>query len=193
MTRAQVDQLIQELGAAGGAFPEDHGGRQPISPKTCVLLLLWTLANQESIRSVADRFNVTKSTVIRSNRRLTGVLVGPLQAKHVRWPDNAAAAASMDPSGKLPMVGAIDGCHIPISQPVENHEHYVCRKGFHSIVLQAVCQSNLTFFDLFAGYPGSVHDARVYRNSSLCEALPILCGENFLSPVTALILYRCSL
>ena len=34
-----------------------------------------------------------------------------------------------------------------------------------------MCDDNLRFLDVFAGYPGSVHDARVFRNSPLYEAI----------------------
>lgn len=37
--------------------------------------------------------------------------------------------------------------------------------------LQAVCDSDLKFLDVFSAYPGSVHDARVFKNSPLYEAL----------------------
>ena len=38
---------------------------------------------------------------------------------------------------------AIDGTHIPILAPRENHTEYVNRKGFHSIIMQAVTDCNL--------------------------------------------------
>lgn len=47
------------------------------------------------------------------------------------------------------------------------HEDYFCRKHFYSIQLQAVCDHRGVFIDIFAGYPGSVHDTRVLRNSPI--------------------------
>ena len=88
----------------------------------------------------------------------------------------------MDQTGSMKMVGAIDGSHIPISQPVKDQECYVNRKGFHSIVLQAVCDASMAFVDVFAGFPGSVHDARVFRNSPLFAALPRLCAGDSAYP-----------
>ena len=34
--------------------------------------------------------------------------------------------------------GALDGTHIPILAPADNHTDYFNRKGFHSIVMQAL-------------------------------------------------------
>lgn len=69
------------------------------------------------------------------------------------------------------VIGAIDGSHIQIRPPAENPEIYVNRKGFHSIILQAVCDYELNITHAYAGWPGSVHDARVFRRSKLMEKL----------------------
>ena len=39
--------------------------------------------------------------------------------------------------------------------------------GYPSIILQAVCDHEYRFTDCYAGWPGSVHDARVFSNSDL--------------------------
>jgi hypothetical protein len=59
--------------------------------------------------------------------------------------------------------GAIDGTHIPIISPSENHTYYVNRKGYHSVVVD----SKYLFCDTVIGWPGSVHDACVLANSEL--------------------------
>ncbi|XP_068719211.1 uncharacterized protein [Montipora capricornis] len=65
--------------------------------------------------------------------------------------------------------GAIDGTHIPIIAPKEDHTDYVNRKGYHSVVMQAVVDCNYLFRDVVIGWPGSVHDARILSNSSVYE------------------------
>ena len=65
------------------------------------------------------------------------------------------------------VIGAIDGCHIPCKQPINNANDYYNRKGFHSIILQGVCDNKARFIDIFVGMPGRMHDARVFRNSPL--------------------------
>ena len=44
---------------------------------------------------------------------------------------------------------------------------YYNRKGFYSIVLQAVIDSSGKFIDIFVGYPGSTYDSRIFHNSPL--------------------------
>lgn len=46
--------------------------------------------------------------------------------------------------------------------------------------MQAVCDSNRKIRDIFIGYPGSVHDSRVFRNSPLCQRLEEKCGQYYL-------------
>ena len=73
------------------------------------------------------------------------------------------------------VVGAVDGTHIQSPAPNSLHRSsYINRKGFASIQLQVVCDSKLRFLDICTGYPGSVHDARVYRNSPLSEKVETL-------------------
>ena len=63
--------------------------------------------------------------------------------------------------------GSIDGLHIPVSPPACNHTDYYNRKGWYSVILQAVVDHAYLFRDICVGWPGSVHDARVYANSAV--------------------------
>ncbi|XP_075768548.1 uncharacterized protein LOC142821449 [Pelodiscus sinensis] len=67
--------------------------------------------------------------------------------------------------------GAIDGTHIPIRAPEHQASWYVNRKGYFSVILQAVCDHRGQFTDINVGWSGKAHNARVYRNSSVCQRL----------------------
>lgn len=90
---------------------------------------------------------------------------------YIKWPEvreiliiQEEFAAISDFPG---VVGVIDGCHIPISAPTEYPISYINRKGFHSILLQGICNNKMQFIDVFVGICGSVHDARVWRLSDI--------------------------
>ena len=69
---------------------------------------------------------------------------------------------------KLPQcVGAIDGSHIPINAPNRNHTDYYNRKGLYSVILQTVVDHGYCFTDINVGWPGCIHDTRVFANSSI--------------------------
>jgi DDE superfamily endonuclease len=65
------------------------------------------------------------------------------------------------------VIGAIDGTYVSMSAPASQRLVYTNRKFFTSMTLQAICNEKLLFLDCFAGYPSSVHDSRVFRNSDI--------------------------
>ena len=67
--------------------------------------------------------------------------------------------------GYLQCGGAIDGSHIPIIAPQQFHMDFFNCKGWHSIILQCVVDGKYCFMDITVGWPGSVHDVRVFSNS----------------------------
>ncbi|XP_069756886.1 putative nuclease HARBI1 [Narcine bancroftii] len=63
--------------------------------------------------------------------------------------------------------GAIDGSYIRIITPSMDSLAYYNRKGWRSVVLQAVVDHRFCFSDVFVGWPGRTHDAQVLANSPL--------------------------
>ncbi|XP_065893423.1 uncharacterized protein [Dysidea avara] len=69
--------------------------------------------------------------------------------------------------GFVQCAGAIDSTHIPVRAPAMSHTDYYNRKGWYSIIVQGVVDHNYLFRNVYCGWPGSVHDARVLANSAL--------------------------
>jgi hypothetical protein len=68
------------------------------------------------------------------------------------------------------VVGAIDGTHINIKRPISQFAQvYYNRKGDYGILLQGVCDYKKKIIDVFCGEAGSMHDARLLKESSLYE------------------------
>ena len=66
------------------------------------------------------------------------------------------------------VLGAIDCTHIEILAPEKQIEaDYVNRKGRHSINVQAVCNARLEFINVFAAFPGRVHDSFIWNQSQI--------------------------
>lgn len=79
------------------------------------------------------------------------------------------------------VVGAIDGTHIPIQgMSSEDEPLFICRKGFHSINVQAVVNPDLRFTNVVCKFPGSTHDAFILQSSSLPEYVANLEDEGWL-------------
>ena len=73
--------------------------------------------------------------------------------------------------GMTQAFGCIDGTHIPIVCPSEHSHDYFCYKQFHSLSVQVVCNYKVAFMDVGCKWPGSVHNAEVFANSSVCKCL----------------------
>ena len=56
--------------------------------------------------------------------------------------------------------GCIDGTHVPLKRPPLNSQDYFCYKQYFSLNIQAICVVECK-------WPGSVHDAKVFANSSI--------------------------
>ncbi|XP_071576918.1 putative nuclease HARBI1 [Temnothorax nylanderi] len=69
------------------------------------------------------------------------------------------------------VIGALDGTYVPIKAPSKDAETYINRKMQYAITLQAICDANLKFTDCYTGYPSSVHDARIFRNSDIYHSI----------------------
>lgn len=149
--------------------------QRTVSLERKTLACIWFLGNTETYRSVADRFGVSKGTLHLYISRFSDVIQKHSILKTlISWPvlENELISISnkfQERAGFPNVVGAVDGTYIPITGPTTFRDSYICRKGFPAIQLQAVCDSSLKFQDVFCAYPGSVHDARVYRNSPLFE------------------------
>ena len=49
----------------------------------------------------------------------------------------------MRPASLESVIGALDGSHIPIKSTARDQDAYINGNGFHSVLLQAVCNHNM--------------------------------------------------
>ncbi|XP_030757991.1 putative nuclease HARBI1 [Sitophilus oryzae] len=164
-------------------------GRPTETPEKQLLVSLCMLANQEVFRSISERFDISKSTAWSYVHKVC-FLLSNHSGNFIKWPREAEAIKTMREfrrkQGFMNVLGAIDGTDIPISPPSREQNVYCNRNKYHSIILQAVCNANYIFTDVFIGYPGSTHDARVFRNSDLGQMIEE--NPNMLFPANSHIL-----
>ncbi|KAJ8962283.1 hypothetical protein NQ318_018262 [Aromia moschata] len=167
MSRESLEQLTVHV---ANHLPLRHS--VPVEKQ--VLFSVWFLAKQESFLATGDRFGISSGNGHYIFINFIGA-VCQLRHAYIQWPNQDSCneiATRIEYKYGIPgVVGAIDGTHVQIKQPTHNPIDFFNRKDIHSIILQAVCDDNLLFTDIFVGMPGRLHDARVFRNSPIYQRL----------------------
>ncbi|XP_065435678.1 uncharacterized protein LOC135978883 [Chrysemys picta bellii] len=136
-----------------------------------VAIALWKLAMPDSYRSVGNQFPVGKSTVGAAVIQVAKAITELLLLKVVTLGNVQAIVDGFAAMGFPNCGGAIDGIHIPILAPEHQGTQYINRKGYFSMVLQALVDHRGQFTNINVGWPGRVHDARIFRNTTLFKWL----------------------
>ena len=153
-----------------------------LSVQKHVAITLWFLATPVEYRTIGHLFSIARSTVCVVVHETCSVIVKVLLTRYIHFPrgdDLTNVVDGFERVWELPQyTGAIDGSYIPISAPTMNHTDYYNRKGYYSVVIQAVLDYRYLFLDIYTGWPGSVHDTRVFSHSSIYKS----CSDGTLLP-----------
>ena len=169
MSKDTFDALCSELRPY--VQRKDTKFRQAITVEGRVAVTIWRLATNAEYRTISQLFGIGRSTVGEIVLDTCGAIADHLFKKYVCFPQSDRLREVVDGFecrwGFPQVVGAIDGTHIPIIKPDNSASDYFNRKGYYSILMQAVVDFRGLFLDVYIGWPGKVHDARVLANSAL--------------------------
>ena len=145
--------------------------RCPVPVEQRIAIALWRLGTNVEYRTLSHLFGVGLSTVCCIVHQVCNAIVRILGPRYVRMPQGENLQVVVDgffQRWQFPQcTGAIDGTHIKIIAPKDNPLDYWNRKQYHSIVMQALVDHQYRFMDVYIGWPGSTHDARVLANSDI--------------------------
>ena len=83
---ASVFEMLNRLLSTSEHIPKaNRFGKPCIDTQKQIAVAIWALANQESSRQIADRFDVSMSSVSRCLRRVTKALVD-IRSDLIQWP-----------------------------------------------------------------------------------------------------------
>ena len=126
--------------------------RKAVEVEKKVGLFLYFIASTASYRTLSNLFGLSRGFVCICIRKVAAAVLRKLKPKYLsiaKGDELARMIANYKEKWGFSMcVEAIDGLHIPVSTPQQNHASYNNRKSHHSIVMQALADSNYLFLFL---------------------------------------------
>ena len=124
-----------------------------------------------SVGKISRHFGVAEGTVELYTRRSMAAILS-LEKQLVKWPSAQEKLAIeeriFDKSGFPDCIGFVDGTLIVLDKrPTMAGSDYFSHKSKYGLSAQVVCDDQRKIINVFAGFCGSAHDNRVFRNSRL--------------------------
>ncbi|XP_067659418.1 putative nuclease HARBI1 [Haliotis asinina] len=143
-----------------------------LPPLLQLLICLRFLATGAMHLLVGDSLNISRSTAGRCIRAVS-LKIAQLSRNFIKFPVGRDAVRAKEAfrniAGFPNVVGCIDGTFVRIQRPTANEGNFVNRRGYHSLNVQMCCDANFKITSCNASWPGSVHDSRIFRTSTLCR------------------------
>jgi hypothetical protein len=129
------------------------------------------LATGDTLHTLADLYGISKSSasiIVREVCEGIKTVLRPLVFPKPTLSRMKQIALEFESLHGIPYIlGAIDGSHIPIIAPSIDPASYYCRKGYYSVLLQGVVDSQCKFWDYDFGWAGSIHDWVLFQKSEI--------------------------
>ena len=141
--------------------------------------------SKKNIFEICLRFSIAERTVYLYYKRIIFAIFS-LKKNLVKWSVGEAKQSVYkgfkNIGGMDKIIEAINRSHIVLANaPLKQPETYWNRKKRYSIQLQGIVDHKGMFIDYEIGWPGSVHDAKVYKNSYFYQNVSkIIKGDEFL-------------
>ena len=135
----------------------------------CLGMFLWIVGGPQSFIQVENHFSRSLKTIHRKFHMVLNCLykMGKDNIKPVDRSFKEVHTRLQD-ARFLPFkgaIGAIDGSHIPVEVPADEEINHRGRHGYTSQNMLAICDFDLRFTFVVAGWAGSAHDNRILQAS----------------------------
>ena len=178
VTKATFRYILEEIEDDITSLVPHVFGRPTISAHMKLCIFLYRLSSQSDVIKLRTQFGCSESTVIRSTYEVASALIDhfgdvicfpttieSMQAKAQKFRDVRPTQRTLPG-----IIGGIDGTFInssfnELTQGEKNS--YFNRKKDFSFNLQAVCDADELFLDVFIGFPSRAPDSAVFAASPL--------------------------
>lgn len=166
-------------------FQSNHITQQaPVELQLAVFLR--RLGSKESIFSICSRYGIAEGTVILYCKRIMKAIISN-KAKFIKWPTDERSRefvhAGFEAIGGIEdIIGAIDGTYFILQNAPQKEKYlYFTRKKKYALHCQGIVDHRGIFISYDIGWPDSVYDAKVYRNSYFyANRSTLIKGNDFL-------------
>eukprot|EP01018_Ginkgo_biloba_P036428 Gb_18442 [translate_table: standard] len=139
-----------------------------------VAIAILRLATGMTMLTISELFGYGKSTVIKMVKKIV-LSLKKRAGNLIQWATDLNSLHQIKEGFRLKQgfpncCGAIDATHIEMYY--ESLVDWYDREHNYSMIVQAIIDSNMRFLDICTGWPGSLNDTHLLRNSSfyrLCE------------------------
>jgi hypothetical protein len=172
MTRESFFLFLEEMKDKKAFKKKSRSSTQrPVSFQLLVFLCrVGSESSHGGSKGLGIFFGIAKGSVKNYVRRVVAAL-HEIKEEVVSWPnpeERKAMRNRLSAHGFRHAVGIIDGTLIGLDyRPQAFHECYFSRKCMYALNVLIVCDDKRRIIYYNAGWPGSTHDNRVFRNSNL--------------------------
>jgi hypothetical protein len=164
---------------------QSNNAKQQAPVELQLAVFLRRLGSKEDVFSVCSRYGIAEGTVLLFCKRIMKAIIS-LKKKYIKWPTEHAREFVHDGfksiGGIEDIIGAVDGTHFILQNAPQKDKYlYFTRKKRYALHCQGIVDHRGIFTSYDIGWPGSVHDAKVYRNSSFySNRLSLIKDNDFL-------------
>jgi hypothetical protein len=151
---------------------ESYGlkGTKKMSSVECLAFFLWIVGAPQSVRQTENRFVRSMETISRKFDEVLECMVKlSIDIIKPRDPEFRVVHERLRGAQWYPWFndcnGAIDGTHVPVVVPPNKVPQYLSRHSYCSQNVMVVCDFDMRFTFVLAGWPGSVHDMRPFKDA----------------------------
>lgn len=156
----------------------------PLTVQFCSTLNFYASGSYQRRVGVDGFAMISQSVVSRCVRSISLAIATKMMDDFIRFPQTLEEVKvlhdELQNHSEFPgAFGIVDGSHIALSAlPKEIEFAFMNRKGFHSVNTQFVVDIKYRILSVNARYPGSTHDALVWRSSLVNSCLKRMADHN---------------